>query len=114
LKEFYVYFSKKWHADQLVNEVLVHRSLNFGYRVSFQLFDKGIIESVGPKGIVSKALNASRVMSTLQSGFLYQSALIFVTTVCFAIWYWPIYSLFYSSLHLDFVAILVTYSLLYF
>lgn len=85
LKEFYVYFSKKWHADQLVNEVLVHRSLNFGYRVSFQLLDKGIIESVGPKGIVSKALNTSRLMSILNSGFLYQSSLIFVATICFVI-----------------------------
>ena len=114
LKEFYIYFSKKWHADQLVNEVLVHRSLNFGYNVSFQLFDKGIIETIGPKGVTSKALNSSRLASILHSGFLYQSSLIFVTTVCLFIWYWPIYNIFFSSMDLNFLVVLIVYFMLYF
>jgi hypothetical protein len=53
-RNLYSFLSKKWHFDQLANELVIHKLMNFGYRVSFQLLDKGSIEVFGPFGSSSK------------------------------------------------------------
>jgi len=55
--------------------------LNFGYSISFQLFDKGVIEYIGPTGLVSSTFQISRIFSTYQSGFLYQSTFLLVISL---------------------------------
>lgn len=55
----------------------------FGYSVSFQLFDKGIIETLGGKGLVTTTFQSSRLVSSLHSGYLSHLSAIFITSVIF-------------------------------
>ena len=55
----YKFLNKKWHFDQIVNELLAFRMMNFGYSTSFKTIDKGIIEQFGPSGLSFSIFNAS-------------------------------------------------------
>lgn len=55
----------------------------FGHVVPYKLFDAGIIESFGPKGMSGKAISASQRLSLVQSGYLYNYATILL--LCLAL-----------------------------
>jgi NADH-ubiquinone oxidoreductase chain 5 len=80
-RKLYNFLSKRWHFDQLGNEVVVHRYMNFGYRISFQLLDKGNIEVFGPFGLSSKILGFSQNLASYQSGFLFHYSFVMIIGV---------------------------------
>ena len=49
-RKIYIFLSRKWHFDQLVNQYIVNRLMLFGYEVTFQNLDKVNIEKFGPFG----------------------------------------------------------------
>lgn len=64
--------------------------MNFGYGISFQLFDKGVVELLGTAGLGYVLGELSKGLSSIQSGFLYHysfvmllSAVIFVLLFLF-------------------------------
>jgi hypothetical protein len=50
--------------------------MNFGYRNTFQLIDKGNIEVFGPAGSAFNLINLSKQLSSVQSGFVPNYALV--------------------------------------
>lgn len=80
-RKLYNFLSKKWHFDQLSSEIVVHRLMNFGYRVSFQLLDKGNIEVFGAFGSSVKLLSFSQSLSSYQSGFLFHYSFVMMAAV---------------------------------
>jgi hypothetical protein len=52
--------------------------MNFGYRSTFQLMDKGNVELFGPLGITYNFSSFSKVLSVLQSGFVYHYSFVTV------------------------------------
>jgi hypothetical protein len=74
----YIFLNKKWHFDQIVNELIAVKSMNFGYSTSFQTLDKGLIEQFGPTGVASSVFNISFNLVAFQSGFIYHTIFIFV------------------------------------
>jgi hypothetical protein len=56
-------------------------SLMFGHDVSYKIIDRGLIEYIGPQGIVAGLKSLARSASNLQSGFIYNYAfVIFLAT----------------------------------
>jgi hypothetical protein len=80
-RKLYNFLSKKWHFDQLSSEIVVHRLMNFGYRVSFQILDKGNIEVFGAFGSSVKLLSFSQSLSSYQSGFLFHYSFVMMAAV---------------------------------
>ena len=74
----YVFLNKKWHVDQIVNEFIAIKTMNFGYSSSFKLIDKGLIEQFGPTGISAFVFSLSFNLLAYQSGFIYHAILFFV------------------------------------
>ena len=85
--KFYTFFNNKWHFDLIFNKFIVVPSLSFGYHISYKLIDKGLIEFIGPEGLKRTILNLSYFISNLQSGIIYQYALLifFFTTIYLSI-----------------------------
>jgi hypothetical protein len=53
----------------------------FGHNVSYKIIDRGLIEYIGPRGIVAVLMNLTRTASNLQSGYIYNYAFtIFLAT----------------------------------
>jgi proton-translocating NADH-quinone oxidoreductase chain L len=48
----YAFFSNKWYIDQIYNYFLVKPLLFFGQKVTFDIIDRGFLESFGPYGLV--------------------------------------------------------------
>jgi len=94
-KSYYIYsfFSKKWYFDNIYNKYVAGNLLFFGYNVSFKLLDRGIIELIGPLGIVRLLNIMSSKISKLQSGLIYHYAFIMIIglTFCILIFMLPIY-----------------------
>jgi len=66
----HTFLLKKWHFDQIFNEIVVHRIMNFGYKISFELIDKGNIEIVGAKSVSRELNTISTQFSKYHSGLL--------------------------------------------
>jgi len=81
-RNIYIFLNKKWHFDQIINEIIVAKLMNFGYSTTFQALDKGFIEKLGPAGFSFSIFNVSSNFISYNSGFLYHS--IFVI-VCFSL-----------------------------
>jgi hypothetical protein len=64
----YTFLSKKWHFDQIVNEVFVHKTMLFSYQNTFILIDKGLIERANPLGLSFLFDTLKKNVSYLHSG----------------------------------------------
>jgi NADH-ubiquinone oxidoreductase chain 5 len=63
-RELYFFLIKKWYFDGLQTYFIVKPILFFGYFISFKFIDRGLIEILGPRGIV---LNFNSVANNLAS-----------------------------------------------
>ena len=81
----YSFFVKKWYFDIIYNTFIVKNVLYFGYNVSFKMLDRGIIELIGPLGVVRGLKILIKKVSNLQSGLIYHYALTMILGVTFFI-----------------------------
>jgi NADH-ubiquinone oxidoreductase chain 5 len=71
----YIFLNNKWHFDSIYNHFIVKPLVFFGHNVSYKIIDRGLIEYVGPTGLVSLVKNLSLKLSSLQAGYVYNYAL---------------------------------------
>lgn len=50
--------------------------LYFGYNISFKYIDRGLLELIGPLGLIKIGKKLTIIISKLESGFIYHYALI--------------------------------------
>ena len=87
-RTLYNFLIKKWHFDQIGNELVIHRIMNFGYRVSFQTLDKGSIEVFGAFGSSLKLWNVSKSISQIHSGMIFHySFIMLISVLCVVSWF---------------------------
>jgi NADH-ubiquinone oxidoreductase chain 5 len=84
-KSLYLFLNKRWLFDKVYNDYIVSPSLSFGYSVSFKTLDKGIIEILGPYGIVKTFQSLSYMVSKIQSGYIYHYAFAMLISLSFFI-----------------------------
>jgi hypothetical protein len=77
-KASYIFLNKKWHFDQLVNELLTVKIMNFGYSFTFQSLDKGLIERVGPSGFTASIFNSSSNFTGFYHGALFHTIFVLI------------------------------------
>jgi len=65
------FFSKKWYFDQVYNSFVVYPILRFGHDYTFKTVDRGVIELVGPSGLVRFWLQVTQTVSRWQSGYVF-------------------------------------------
>lgn len=82
MRSMYAFFVKKWLFDIIYNKYIVGSVLNFGYSVTFKSLDRGVIELIGPTGIVRTFSVVSKQVSNLQSGYLYNYVFIMLIGIC--------------------------------
>jgi NADH-ubiquinone oxidoreductase chain 5 len=105
-KKIYLFLNRKWFFDRLQNDSLSKLVLEFGYHTSYKLIDKGIIEVLGPKGLILIVIQASSKISILQSGFIHFYAFfLFVGLISFVfrVLLWPLFFLLVVDLSLYFI-----------
>ena len=69
----YKFLYNKWYFDQLYDAIFVNPLRRIG-NFLWLIFDKKIIDGLGPDGISSLVVNISRNVSKIQTGFVYHYA----------------------------------------
>lgn len=71
----YNLFFNKWYVDELYNAVFVKPALFFG-TLFFQKGDQALINGLGPDGLANSSDRFGRVLSKIQTGYVYHYAFI--------------------------------------
>jgi hypothetical protein len=110
----YTFLNKKWHFDQIANELIAVKAMNFGYSLSFRTLDKGIIEQFGPSGFASTIFNNSFNFLGSQTGFIFHSIFLFIASFClyFFIYLLHIFGIVFPFFNMHFVLLFFGYLLL--
>jgi NADH-ubiquinone oxidoreductase chain 5 len=95
---FYSFFSKKWYFDNIYFYYIIRIILGFGYNISFKLIDRGLLEYVGPIGLINFIGKLSKKISFFQSGFIYHYALTMIIGLTSFIFLFFIPDFFYNGL----------------
>jgi NADH-ubiquinone oxidoreductase chain 5 len=69
-KYFYNFFNKKWYFDKLYNTFIGQKVLDSGYNYFYKTIDRGLIEKVGPTGILNYFVHIMEFIKKFQSGFM--------------------------------------------
>lgn len=80
-RKIYNYLNKKWFFDKIYNEFVTQFFFNSGYKVSYKLIDRGIVEIFGPLGLSNLVTHPAKSISKLQTGLLYHYSLQILTSL---------------------------------
>lgn len=86
-RPIYILLHNKYFVDELYNKVFVVSSMRLGLFLS-KVFDKRIIDGLGPDGMAKLSFKSGGVLSRIQTGYLYHYAFAMVgglVILCFAI-----------------------------
>ena len=70
-KVIYNFLNRKWYFDRVYNEFIGQNALNISYHFAYKDVDRGLIEKVGPSGIVHAVRYTFNKINALQSGQIY-------------------------------------------
>jgi proton-translocating NADH-quinone oxidoreductase chain L len=84
-KLFYNFFNKKWYFDRIYNQFISQNALDFGYFYSYKTIDRGLIEKIGPFGIVSCIMWLMNKIKLIQTGSVFQYMLYILVVTIFCI-----------------------------
>ena len=69
-RALYNFLVKKWYFDRIYNEIFVQSILYFSYDFVYKDLDRGLIERMGPLGVIETCSNISKLALVFQTGLL--------------------------------------------
>ncbi len=105
-RKVYIFLNKRWLFDKMYTDFIALPALFFGYNFSFKTLDKGLLEIVGPAGVMQTVSQGSRQLRKMQSGLIYHYAFIMLCSLTFFMAFvglWDFFSFFVET-HLYFIA----------
>ena len=105
-KKMYSFLNKKWYFDRLYNQYITQSTLSVSYFYTYKDIDRGLVEKVGPWGIISAVKEITKIVKVLQSGFIYYYLYIFILSFFFILFFLlNIYNFIYFFNFIFFLAI---------
>jgi NADH:ubiquinone oxidoreductase subunit 5 (subunit L)/multisubunit Na+/H+ antiporter MnhA subunit len=66
-KLVYNFLNRKWYFDRIYNQLIGQNALSISYHYSYKDIDRGLIEKVGPSGLVDTVGYIFNSLNTIQS-----------------------------------------------
>jgi NADH-ubiquinone oxidoreductase chain 5 len=69
----HTFFNRKWFWDKVYNDFISQSAMDFGYRVTYKIVDRGVLEHAGPYGatmIVTDLSNQKSIQTGVISDYL--------------------------------------------
>ena len=82
----YTFLYSAWQFNYVLNYFFAKRAWKGGHQISYRTIDKGTLELVGPKGISNLLIGLTRGLSNLQSGLVFNYALVILIGAAIFIW----------------------------
>ena len=77
-KKIYNFLNKKWYFDRIYNELINQNVLYVSHHYTYKDIDRGLIEKVGPTGIIEIINFIFKYLKILQSGFVFHYLFMFL------------------------------------
>lgn len=77
-RKLYIFLNRKWYFDIVYREWISQGTLKMGYRSTYNVVDKGVLEMVGPRGISEAVYKGGYGVSRVQSGNIYHYVLVMI------------------------------------
>ena len=77
---FYTFLNKRWVFDKVYNDLVAGPALHLGYAVTFKTLDKGMLEVVGPSGLIQVVLHTLGKIRSLHSGLIFHYAVLMLVS----------------------------------
>ena len=108
-KSFYFFLSKKWFLDKLVTDFFSLPTLTSGYSYFYNDVDRGLLEKVGPFGIINNLKKNILFIKQLQTGYIYNYLILIIFSV-----YTLIFLSIYFSLATSFLIFLIFFLIFFY
>ncbi|CAM9119604.1 unnamed protein product [Choristocarpus tenellus] len=82
-RKLYTFLNRKWFFDKVYNDIIGQKILNFGYHFTYKAIDRGLIESLGPYGLITVILGQVNKTRNWHSGILYHYSLVIIFGIFF-------------------------------
>ena len=86
----YTFLNSAWQFNFIYNHFIIKNIWKLGHLITYKIIDRGLLEVVGPTGVLNLLIRITQNISNLQSGMIFNYALIMIVfTACFlsGIWY---------------------------
>lgn len=81
----YFFLNRKWYFDKIINDYLTTSVLSLSYSYSYKDIDRGLIEKLGPLGIVAGIKNIVYSLQKFHTGHIFNYLIILIFAVYFYI-----------------------------
>ena len=85
-KKIYTFLIKKWFFDRIYNQIVTQTILIFSYLITYQQFDRGLLEFTGPMYITKFLNKYIRILKLSQTGNIFQYLFIFLCIILISIY----------------------------
>jgi len=89
-KIIYNFLSRKWYFDRIYNQIISQNVLYSSYFFSYKDVDRGLIEILGPSGIIDLVRKSHMHIKSYQSGSIFHYLFIFLLAILFLIFIYVI------------------------
>lgn len=94
----YNFLNRKWYFDRIYNQFIGQTTLSVSYHYSYKDIDRGLIERVGPSGIINTIVYIFDSIKAVQSGFIFHYLFMFLISIIILIMAFVFFSSFPVSL----------------
>ena len=77
-RSLYTFFNRKWFFDKVYNDWLNQSMIRWSYKWTYLSLDRGLIEMLGPFGLIEGTYSLSTSMRNLQGGQFFHGAFVFL------------------------------------
>lgn len=74
----YTFFNSAWQFNYIINNFFINYIWKFGHLITYRIIDRGLLEIIGPKGASQLLIRSTQRVSNLQSGTVFNYALIMI------------------------------------
>lgn len=78
LEGLYTFFNSAWQFNYIINNFFVNYIWKFGHLITYRIIDRGLLEIIGPRGASQLLIRSTQRVSNLQSGTVFNYALIMI------------------------------------
>ena len=105
----YTFLNRRWYFDRIYNQFITQNILTTGFTFFYKDIDRGILEQLGPLGIVQLIQKSSKRIKSTQNGAIFHYLFIFLFLIFIFIFFTIFFNFFFNFLEILFFFLTLTF-----
>ena len=104
----YTFLNRRWYFDRIYNQFLTQNVITTGFSFFYKDIDRGILEQLGPLGIVQSIQQLSKRVRSTQNGAIFHYLFIFLFLIFSFVFFISFFSSFFSFFEIFFFLLILS------